>query len=157
MTWTVKLTNYRIIFNILNTNNTSLASAKSMTIILSYFLLSTTTHPAVVVVVVSGGGGVGGVGWLTQSVCGIMYLQSQPDSSWEQTCHVRTRLTAATRISQHNDGLRSRQQDPHRPRYRVYSEKHGYDKGPSWGRPFKVYFMVGIWIWIILDPVSKLP
>ena len=52
-----------------------------MTIILSYFLLSTTTHPAVVVVVVSGGGGVGGVGWLTQSVCGIMYLQSQPDSS----------------------------------------------------------------------------
>ena len=67
------------------------------------------------------------------------------------------RLRGRRDISQHNNGLCSRQQDPHRPRYRLYSKKHCYDKGTSGGSCSKIYFRVRIWIWIILDPVSKLP
>ena len=59
--------------------------------------------------------------------------------------------------SQHHHGLCSRHQDPHWPRYRFYSKEHCYDKGPSWGSSLEICFMIGVWIWIILDPVSKLP
>ena len=95
--------------------------------------------------------------WLAGWQCVSLSLSASPVSAESRPSMFAWLLTGRRELSDHKDGLCSRQQDPHWPRHWLYSKEHCYDAGTSWGRAWKIWFRLRLSMWIILDPVSKLP